>query len=503
MDIITDITARRAALTPNRIAFQEGGDGIQTSYAELDMNCRKAAGFLAAEGVRHGDRVGVLCRNRIEFFELLFACAKLGAILVPLNWRMTGRELRDLIADCTPRLCLTGTEDRALAEQALAGGDTPLIDLDNTYLAGRDAATPHAGRPAWPGDETWYLIYTSGTTGRPKGVIQTYRMAMVNYVNITQATGLRADDATVYFLPHFHTAGINLHALPALIAGALVRILPGFEPASLLALSDAGLLDVILAVPSVFRELILHPDFENTDLTRTRHWASGGAPLPDEIVTAFARRGARLCNGFGMTETGPTAFLADPADALDHIGSVGKTQLLVDARIAAPDGTILPPGEIGEFQFFGPGLTPGYWQRPAETAALFTDDGWLRSGDLGRIDAAGHGYVVGRIKEMYISGGENVYPAEIEHTLSTHPDIIEAAIRGVDDPRWGEVGCAYILARPGAGLTADALSRWCRERLAAYKTPRHFIFCDDLPRTSAGKVQKHLLPLPQTITRSE
>ncbi|MAK64386.1 MAG: acid--CoA ligase [Maricaulis sp.] len=497
MDIITDITARRAALSPDHIAFHDVMTGREVSYGELDRNCCQAAGFLSARGVRAGDRVGVLCRNRVEFFELLFACAKLGAILVPLNWRMSDRELRDLVSDCTPRLCLSGREDRALAQKALAGTGIDLIDLDQEYAPARDAAEPHDGREAWPGDETWYLIYTSGTTGRPKGVIQTYRMAQVNAFNITQATGLSASDSTLNFLPLFHTAGINLHTLPTLFAGGRVHILPGFEPGPLLALVQSGQLDVLLAVPSVFRELILHPDFETTDLTRTRHWASGGAPLPDAIVTAFAERGARLCNGFGMTETGPTAFLADPADALSHIGSVGKTQPLVDARIAAPDGRILPPGEIGEVQFFGPGLTPGYWQRPAETAELFTDDGWLRSGDLGRIDAEGHGYVVGRIKEMYISGGENVYPIEIEQVLDEHPDILEAAVRGVDDPKWGEVGCAYVRIRPGSGLTQEGITRWCRDHLAAYKTPRHILICDDLPRTSAGKIQKHLLPLPQ------
>jgi fatty-acyl-CoA synthase len=503
MDIITDITARRAVLTPGRTALHDVPTGRALTYAQLDENSRKAAGFLASEGIRPGDRIGVLCRNRIEFFELLFACAKLGAILVPLNWRMTGRELRELIEDCTPRLCLTCQEDRALAEQAVAGSETRLVDLEEAYPTGRDTADPHPGRPAWPGDETWYLIYTSGTTGRPKGVIQTYRMAMVNYLNITQATGLSAHDSTLNFLPLFHTAGINLHTLPTLIAGGRVHILPGFEPGPLLSLVQSGELDILLAVPSVFRELILHPDFAATDLNRTRHWASGGAPLPDAIVTAFAERGARLCNGFGMTETGPTAFLADPADALDHIGSVGKTQLLVDARIAAPDGTILPPGEVGEVQFFGPGLTPGYWQRPAETAALFTQDGWLRSGDLGRIDADGHGYVVGRIKEMYISGGENVYPIEVEQVLESHPDILEAAVRGIEDAKWGEVGCAYLRIRPGSGLTSDQVSRWCRDRLASYKIPRHVLICDDLPRTSAGKVRKHLLPLPQTASRSE
>jgi len=498
MDVITDITARRAAITPDRIAFHDVISGLELSYGAFEHRCACAAGALAGLGVGAGDRVAILCRNRIEFFELLFACAKLGAILVPLNWRMTAHELRDLMDDCTPRICLAGQEDAITASRAVDGSATALVDLEADYPRLRDAAAPHPGRPAWPGEDIWYLIYTSGTTGRPKGVIQTYRMALVNYVNLSQAIGLRGGDATLNFLPLFHTAGINLHTLPVLMAGGLVRILPGFDAEQTLDLIDAGQLDVILCVPAVYRELALHPRFAETELTRVRHWACGGAPLPDTLVETFAARGAVVCNGFGMTETGPTAFLVDPDNALGKIGSVGKTQLLTQARIAGPGDTPLPAGEIGEVQFFGPGLTPGYWQRPDETAELFTADGWLRSGDLGRLDTDGYCYVAGRIKEMYISGGENVYPAEVENLLCAHPDVVEAAVCGVADERWGEVGCAHIILRPGATAGTPELAKWCREHLAAYKVPRHFVFREDLPRTAAGKVQKHMLAAPET-----
>jgi fatty-acyl-CoA synthase len=497
MDILTDITARRAALAPDAPAFHTVETGEILSYAGLDRRSACAATVLAAEGVGHGDRVAILCRNRVEFFELLFACAKLGAILVPLNWRMPASELCSLIADCTPKLLAAGREDRKTAYAAVAGYGISVLDLEKDYPGRRDAADPHPGRQAWPGGEPWYLIYTSGTTGRPKGVIQTYRMALVNAINIGQAIGLRGTDATLNFLPLFHTAGINLHTLPVLMAGGLVHVLPGFDAERTLALIDAGQLDVFLGVPAVYRELTLHPGFRTTNLTRLRHWSCGGAPLPDILVETLADRGVVVCNGFGMTETGPTAFLVDETNALRKIGSVGKAQLLIDARIAGPDNEVLRPGETGEIQFFGPGLTPGYWQRPAETAALFTSDGWLKSGDLGRFDEEGYCYVAGRIKEMYISGGENVYPAEVENVLAQHPAIQDVAVAGVPDEKWGEVGCAHIILREGQSLAPEALTAWCRERLAAYKVPRHVVFAADFPRTAAGKVQKHLLPVPE------
>ncbi|BDX00878.1 acyl-CoA synthetase [Maricaulis maris] len=499
MDILTDITARRAALTPDRTAFHVVETGETVTYAALDDRSARAARVLADRGVGPGDRVAILCRNRIEFFEALLACAKLGAILAPLNWRMPARELSDLLADCAPKLLLTGREDAETAAGAAGPTGLQILDLETDWRSARDVAEPHPGRPAWPGEETWYLIYTSGTTGKPKGVIQTYRMALVNYINISQAIGLRDGDASLNFLPLFHTAGINLHTLPVLMAGGLIHILPGFDAGATLKLIDEGRLDVMLCVPAVYRELTLHPAFETTDLTRLRHWSCGGAPMPDVLIEQFAARGAVVCNGFGMTETGPTAFLMDAGHALDKIGSVGKPQLLIDARIATPDGTPLPQGETGEVQFFGPGLTPGYWHRDEETAKLFTPDGWLKSGDLGRFDSDGYCFIAGRIKEMYISGGENVYPAEVENVLDEHPAILESAVSGVDDEKWGEVGCAHLILRAGETTSAEALRSWCCERLAGYKVPRHFLIAEDFPRTAAGKVQKHLLPRPEQI----
>ncbi|MBR9824511.1 MAG: long-chain fatty acid--CoA ligase [Alphaproteobacteria bacterium] len=495
--MITDLSTKRAQLSPNRVAFHDVESDESITYAQFDRRASQAATVLAEQGIEAGDRIVILCRNRVEFFETLFACGKLGAILVPLNWRMPSGELAGLIEDCHPKLLITGEEDRANGTAAIEGTSIHHLDLETDYALARDRAAPHTGRPVWPDDETWYLIYTSGTTGKPKGVIQTYRMAVVNYVNIGQAIGLRGGDHTLNFLPLFHTAGINLHTLPVFMAGGTNHILPGFEPGPMLKLIDAGELDVFIGVPACYRGLIQHEDFEKTDLTKLRHWACGGAPLPDILVETFAKHGAIVCNGMGMTETGPTVFLVDEDRALEKIGSVGKPQILVNARVADDDNNPLPAGETGELQFQGPGLTPGYWEREEETAKLFTEDGWLKSGDLARYDEDGYWFIAGRLKEMYISGGENVYPAEVENILDEHPAVLESAVAGVADEKWGEVGCAHILLRPNKTASEDELRDWCRERLAAYKVPKYVVFAYDLPRTAAGKVQKHLLPVPE------
>lgn len=485
-----DLTAKRALLSPHQPAMAEVATGRAVTYAELDDRAARTAGLLIDRGVTPGDRVAVLCRNRIAFFELLFACAKLGAILVPLNWRMPAEELRPLVADSTPRLLFHGTEDAAVA----AGLDLPCLDLDDDHDARLAAvATPVKGRDRWPAADTWYLLYTSGTTGQPKAVIQTYGMALANFINIGQAVGITGRDTTLNFLPLFHTAGINLHTLPTLIAGGRVLVTPGFDADRTLDLIAAGDLDTLFAVPAVYQQLSLHPRFGEVDLSRVRHWGCGGAPLPDTLVSLYLARGVRVCNGMGMTETGPTLFIMDPENAPTRIGSVGKPQLLAQVRLVGPDGQDVAPGEAGELWFSGPGITPGYWRREEATAAAFSD-GWLKSGDLGRQDADGYFYIVGRIKDMFISGGENVYPAEVENVLAAHPAVLEAAVIGVPDSRWGEVGRAFILPRPDhEAPDAEALTAFCRVRLAAYKVPRQFVTVSDFPRTAAGKIQKHLL----------
>jgi fatty-acyl-CoA synthase len=501
---LVDITAKRAALTPNRIAFEDAISGRTLTYAQLDDRCVGAAAVLAAFGVERGDRVAILCRNRIEFFEIMFACAKLGAILAPLNWRSPVAELVSVLADCAPKLMVFGAEDAETAA-ALRRDGLQVLALDH----GAPASSPaDAGAPyyehllavaaplqtdrRWAGDATWFLSYTSGTTGAPKGVIQTYQMSAVNAFHVTQAFGLRDTDTTLNFLPLFHTAGIQLVTLPTWIAGGTVMVLPSFDETRALELMPR--LDIFFGVPAVYQQLALHPAFESADLARVRSWGCGGAPLADVLVERYAAKGVRVCNGYGMTETGPTAFIAAREDALEKIGSVGKPQMLVDVRIVDADGADVAEGESGEIWMRGPGLTPGYWNKPEETARAFTVDGWLKSGDIGRRDSDGCYYVAGRIKEMYISGGENVYPAEIENVLARHPAVLESAIVGVADEKWGEVGHAFVLTRPGmAQPTSADLIRYCRAQLAAYKAPRFVTFVDAFPRTAAGKIRKHLL----------
>lgn len=443
--------------------------------------------------------MAILCRNRIEFFEIMFACAKIGAILVPLNWRAPVAELAGIVADCAPDMVVFGQEDAETA-RAIAG-KAHLLGLDEGYETGIAKAQRYENGRIWRGDAIWFLSYTSGTTGAPKGVMQTYQMSAVNAFHVTQAFDLRPRDTTLNFLPLFHTAGIQLVTLPTLYAGGTVVVLPAFEEERVLALMPRT--DIFFGVPAIYQALALNPKFEATDFSHVRTWGCGGAPLPDVLVEKYAAKGVRVCNGYGMTETGPTAFVAAPEDAVTKIGSVGKPQMLLDVRIVDADGADVPDGETGEIWMKGPGLTPGYWDKPDETKKAFTWDGWLKSGDIGRRDGDGCYYVAGRIKEMYISGAENVYPAEVENVLARHPSVLEAAIVGVPDEKWGEVGHAFVQLRPGAAaISANDVIQFCRANLAGYKTPRHVTFVDDFPRTAAGKIRKHLLaPAPNAPSR--
>ncbi|MBV0913790.1 AMP-binding protein [Anianabacter salinae] len=483
-DRVPDMAAKRAELSGDAVAFRDSRTGRDWIFRDVDAAASGAARVLADRGLTEGDRIACLCLNSAEFFILLMACQKAGLILCPLNWRQPPAEMIETLGAVSPRLIL---HDDSFAEVA----------ADVARALGITAASLEAGSDIWqapgsaptrmiPADRPWYLLFTSGTTGRPKAVIQTARMAWANTINIGQAIHLTAADTSVNFLPIFHTAGINLYTLPVYLTGGRSTVLPKFEAADLLALLRSGEVTQFFGVPAIYQAFSLSPDIETVDWAALR-CGCGGAPLSEPLIRFFAERGAKVLNGFGMTETGPTVFLMDAAHAEDKIGSVGRPQMLTECRLdGVPDSS---PGE-GEVLLRGPNITPGYFDNPEATQAAFAKDGWLRTGDVGRRDADGFLWIVDRLKDMYISGGENVYPAEVERVLVEHPAVLEAAVVGVPDAKWGETGAAFLLLRPGQQIDPAALRAWCRDRLAAYKIPATLTVLDDLPRTAAGKVRK-------------
>ena len=476
-----DFAARRAALSPLAVAFVDHATGRDWTFAEVEAEAARLAAALQARGLAPGDRVGVLSLNRAEVFVALFAARKAGLVLVPLNWRAPLAELAGLVAQVGCRLLI---HDSSHAPQAAALG-LPALEMDD---AGGFALPEGTCQPVTVDEEApWYLLFTSGTSGRPKAVIQTARMAQAVAVNLAQAMGLTAASSGACALPLFHTAGINLFALPLFLWGGHSHILPRPDADALLALVADARVTHLFAVPTVWQALADHPQAARLALLQGA--ASGGAPLAPGLAGKLAAHGVTLRNGFGMTETGPTGFLADAATARNHPGSIGAPQLLTEARL---DGVADGAAGTGELLMRGATVTPGYFRDPDATADAFRG-GWLHTGDVARRDSAGRYFIVDRIKDIFISGGENVAPAEVEAVLCAHSAVAEAAVIGVPDPRWGEVGVAFVVLRHGQGADPQALSDWCRERLAGFKVPRHIRLVDDLPRTASGKVRKAAL----------
>jgi len=484
-DVIPDMAAKRAELTPGALAFHDTSTGRDWSFAQINGAANAVAAGFRAQGLTEGDRAAIICQNRAEFFVALFACQKTGVILCPLNWRQPAAELAETLQQVGISLLLTDAEFQATARDAAAGIGAPVLTIEEDLAGWIDAGGPAVSAPV-PAERPWYLLFTSGTTGLPKSVIQTARMAWANAVNIGQAIDIASTDRAVCFLPLFHTAGINLYTLPVFLTGGSSTILPKFEADVVQGLLASGRINQFFAVPAVYQALSLMPGIGELDWPSIR-CGCGGAPLPEPLIRFFAGKGANVLNGMGMTETGPTVFLMDPAHAAAKIGSVGKPQSLVEVRLAGvADGA----EGAGELQLRGPGVTPGYFGNPEATEKTFTEDGWLATGDVARRDADGYYYIVDRIKDMFISGGENVYPAEVERVLNAHPAVLEAAVTGVPDAKWGEAGAAFVMLRPGRTLEPETLRPWCRERLAGYKVPAHVRIVEDFPRTAAGKVSK-------------
>ncbi|HUR40281.1 MAG TPA: AMP-binding protein [Verrucomicrobiae bacterium] len=479
--MITDLAGWRARLTPERPALFWRGRWL--NYAELDQRASTLAARLHAEGVRRGDRVSILALNHLAHVDLLLAAPKLGFIFAPLNHRLSGAEQHAIGEALTPALVLHDRANLASAE----GLGRRLLPLER-YAEWLAKPAPAIASPALDEADTWMILLTGGSTGTPKGAQIPYRQVFGNAANTVLAWGLREDDCAIQATPAFHAA-VNVLATPLWFAGGRVVWMENFEPGEYLELVAAQGASVLFMVPAMFQMLATHAEFGAADLSRVRFAITGGAPCPPPVCEVFAARGVRFKLGFGMTECGVNCFAIDVAEAARHPDSVGHPMPLLEAVIRDEHGAAVPAGTVGELTLRGPVVFSGYFGAPDATREMIRD-GWLWTGDLARRDADGRHFICGRRKEMYISGGENVYPAEVEAALSQCRGVAECAVIGVPHPRWGETGLAAVVARAGARLDAETLRLELKQRLASYKLPGEFVFMDALPRTGAGKVAK-------------
>ena len=499
---------RWALRAGDRPALVEPGRSLD--YRALAGRSAAFAAWLARSGVGRGERVALLLRNRSAYLEAVFGAARLGAIAVPINARLTAREVAGLLDDCAPAVLLYEAELSARVDDAcgrsarpprlrLACGGAP--DAYEEALAGAPPAA--AIEPVSP-DDPMLLLYTSGTTGAPKGALLPHRKTLYNSLNAQLFFGLRAADRVLVVLPFFHSFGLLILALPALYTGAAVVLRPRFDADAFWPDVERERISVAGGVPTMFQELLerLEARPGAWDLGSLRVLFTAGAAVPVETVRGFERHRLVLAQGYGQTETSILCCL-DGRDALRKAGSVGRPVFHAELRLVTRQSVGGPtrrwrdaaPGEPGEIVVRGPITMLGYWDRPEATAEALRGE-WLRTGDVAVRDEEGFYTLVGRARQMFISGGENVYPAEIEAVYAEHPAVREIAVVGVPDPRWGEVGRAYVVPRPGASLDPRALLAWGAERLARFKLPRDFVAVESLPRTASGKVELHRLERP-------
>ncbi len=494
-----DVLGERARLSPDKLALVGVSTGRRLTYRELDARASRCArAWRDVCGLSEGDRVAILSANRIEFVEAFFAAAKAQITLVPLNTRLTPRELEIIVKDSGARGLMYGADtvetvrqltSRFTIEHLIAIDDAACEPGHASYAdlcarAARGAAEPMVSGSDYA-EILQCLLYTSGTTGKPKGVMIPQRMIGWNAVDTAASWQLRHDDISPIFTPLYHAGGLTVFLTPIFAVGGTIVLHTRFDVAEIWQTIEREGCTVALGVPTIFKMLIEAPELRQG---RVRWFISGGAPLPVHLIQAFREKGIVLRQGYGLTEVGVNCFALADADAWRKPGTIGKPMMFTEARVVGPNGMPVAVGAVGELCLRGPHVSAGYWDDPTATRAAFDADGYFHTGDLARVDEEGFYYIAGRIKDMFISGGVNVYPAEIESELSLHPDVCDAAVLGFPDPTWGEVGVAFVVLRVGA--EEPDLAAFLGNRLAKYKVPNRFVFIESLPRTPSGKVIK-------------
>ena len=465
------------------------------TYGELADATDRVARLLLERGTRPGDAVAFFGENSPQFLQVMFAAAQVGAVFVPVNTRLAPPEIAHVVRDSGARILILDADFAARVAPALEGSSLdhviPTRDDDERGLDALVAADDPAPAPvAVSLDDPAAIIYTSGTTGRAKGAVLSHRNLTWVALNTIVDYDVVSTDVALMISPLFHVASLGMGALPVLMKGATMVLEKGFEPGSALAQIERHGVTMLSGVPTTYQLMADHDDWASTDLSTLGKLTCGGSAVPDRILNAYEERGLSFSQGYGMTETSPGATSLAPDMTRAKQGSVGLPHFFTDVRIADEQGAIVEPGTVGEIEISGPNVFTGYHNRPEETAAAFTDDGWFRSGDLGYLDEDGYLFVSDRLKDMIISGGENIYPAEVENLINDIEGVTGVAVIGVPDDRWGEVPWAVLTVRPGTEIDTDAVRAHLDGTLARYKLPKRVEIVDELPRTASGKVRK-------------
>jgi fatty-acyl-CoA synthase len=490
--------SRRARRTPDRVAIMH--EGRASTYLGLHERVSRLAGALRGLGVGRGDRIAYLGPNHQAYLETLFAAGTLGAVFVPLNMRLAGPELAHHLTDSGSSVLVYAPAQAAV----LASIRTDLVLRHVVALAEpgegehdyeellASAAPDPADEPVSLGDPC-LIMYTSGTTGRAKGATLTHGNITWNAINVLVDADFGQDEMALVVAPLFHTAALNMLCLPAILKGGTVLIESAFDPARALDLIARHRVTSMFGVPAIYDAMAGAAGWADADISSLRTLLCGGAPVPEATIRAYLARGVTFIQGYGMTETSPGALLLDAAHVESKAGSAGIPHFFTDVRVVGPDLADTVPGERGEIVVAGPNVMQGYWGLPEATAAALADGVWLRSGDVATTDEDGYVFVVDRIKDVIISGGENIYPAEVENAIRDHPAVVECGVIGVPDDKWGEVGRAIVVLRPGTEVAEEEILGFLDGRLARYKIPKSVRFTGSLPRTATGKILKKSL----------
>ncbi|MEO1052227.1 MAG: long-chain fatty acid--CoA ligase [Bacteroidota bacterium] len=491
-----DWIAQWALYSPEKVAVSEIETGRSYTYGQLNHIADHLANELINEHrLEKGDRIVVLAEHCLEYVVLFSVAQKTGLILVPLNYRLAPAEIDYLIVNAEPKLTIV--EDKfADRVSGIAAMEKVTLSWTLEDLVAKCGQTLHKGKveskhaPDIADDDPFFILYTSGTTGFPKGAVYTHKMLLWNSFNTTIGLNITSEDITVLCMPPFHTGGWNVLLTPIIHRGGRVSIFKKFDAIEVLKALEEEQANIFMAVPTMLKMMTESTSFDSTNLEAMRYFIVGGEALPLPVIETWHNKGVKLRQGYGLTEVGPNLTSLHHDDAIRKIGSIGRPNFFVTSKIIDENGEQVKQGEIGEFCFKGDIVTPGYWRNTEATEKAFIN-GWFRTGDLVKADEEAFLYVMDRKKNMFISGGENVYPAEVERVICQHSQVSEVAVVGVSDVKWGEVGKAYVV--PSEDIDQEVLLNFCREQMAKFKVPKYFEFVSELPKTDSGKIDRKVL----------